>query len=280
MAVTKRIVLRAETLGYCMGVKRAVEMVYEALESETPDPVQTFGPIIHNKPVLEDLERKGLSVLQEPEEALGTVIIRAHGVKPAVKEKLEKGAVVLDATCPRVLKSQSEVSTYSDQGYTVIIVGDRNHGEVKGLEGFGTEVRVVESEEEAKTVLLGKKNMVIAQTTYERNLYSRICSVIRERDGDAEIVDSICPATERRQQALKNLVGQVDALLIVGGKNSANTKSLYQAAADMHDHVWHIEDQNEIPDEVYSFQRIGLSAGASTPEWVVDNVEEVLITRE
>lgn len=276
----RRIVVRAETLGYCMGVRRAVDMVYSALDGDTPKPIHTFGPIIHNKPVIRDLEEKGLSVIHNPRESSGTVIIRAHGVGPGVREELEKNAVVIDATCSRVLSSQKKVASFSDKGYTVIIVGDRQHGEVIGLEGYGKKTVVVESEKEAEKVPLGSRNVIIAQTTWERDLYRKICGIIEKRDPGVKIIDSICPATESRQNAMRNLKDQVEALLIVGGKNSANTKSLFHAAVTMFENVWHIEDHEEIPEEVFRFQRIGLSAGASTPDWVIDRVEEELINRE
>ena len=259
-----------------MGVRRAVDIVYKAIESDTAVPIHTFGPIIHNNSVINDLEEKGVKVLNTPEKGRGTVIIRAHGIQPGLKRELENRAVVLDATCPRVLSSQKTVFSFSRQGYLVILVGDKHHGEVQGLEGFADSHIVIGTTEEAEIIPLSEKNMVIAQTTFDEKLYDRICTILKRRCPKVKVVDSICPATVSRQSALRDLCREVDALLVIGGKNSGNTKRLYQTAVELCAHVWHIEDEHDLPSEIFLYRRIGISAGASTPDWVIKEIEECL----
>lgn len=270
------IIKKARVLGYCMGVRKAVDIVYSAVREGAQKPIYTFGPIIHNRVVIEDLKGKGVKVLEDSSLASGTVIIRAHGVRPNVKKSLEEKAIVIDATCPRVVSSQQIVSEHSSEGYHIIIVGDKNHGEVKGLEGFGENCRVIESEKEAKELIPEDKTLVIAQTTFYSPLYERIAAILKEKNPGIKKVESICPMTRSRQEALKELSREVDAILVIGGKNSANTKRLFQTAQELCKNCWHIEDHTNIPEEIFSFSKIGISAGASTPDWVIDAVEDAL----
>ena len=272
-----RNLVRAETLGFCMGVQRAVEIVYNALSSDTPKPIYTFGPIIHNPSIIADLETRNVTVLEDPEKASGTVIIRAHGVKPGVKRILEeKAKVLIDATCPRVVSSLRKVATYAEQGYHIIIAGDKNHGEVQALEGYAESCTVINTIEEALSLETAEKTLIISQTTFDRNTYGQIYSILKEKYPGIKTVESICPATEKRQTALKELADKVEAILVVGGKNSANTRRLFQTAETCCSHSWHIEDAGDIPEDVYRFDPIGITAGASTPDWVIDEVEEKL----
>ncbi len=272
-----RNLVRAETLGFCMGVRRAVEIVYDALSPDTPKPIYTFGPIIHNPSIIADLETRKVTVLEDPEKASGTVIIRAHGVTPEVKRVLkEKAKVLIDATCPRVVSSLGKVATYAEQGYHIIIAGDKNHGEVQALEGYAGTYKVINTIEEARSIEAAGKTLIISQTTFDRNTYDQIYSILKKKYPGIIMIDSICPATERRQAALQALADKVEAILVVGGKNSANTRRLFQTAQTYCRYSWHIEDVRDIPEDVYRFDPIGITAGASTPDWVIDEVERKL----
>lgn len=271
-----------------MGVRRAMEKAVETVEISGAAPVHTFGPLIHNRICVEDLERRGITAVRSPGEVEpgSVVIVRAHGIPPAQRRAIEaRGAAIVDATCPRVIRSQNTVKEHSDRGAHIVIIGDRNHGEITGLAGFAASYDIVQSEEEARQVLADWDRAgaefpnglaVIGQTTLKQDEYDRISGVIRSRYPEAAVVHSICPATSRRQESLLEM--QVDAFVIIGGKDSANTTRLARTAAGTGKPVWHIEEASELPSEIASFDVIGISAGASTPDRTIDEVEERIRT--
>jgi 4-hydroxy-3-methylbut-2-enyl diphosphate reductase len=269
------IVKRSRVLGFCMGVRRAMRIVEDLMASEKSGPVCTIGPLIHNQQVLAELESKGVHRIDDPLDAVsGTVVIRAHGLPPSERGVLEgRGLKIIDATCPRVITSQRTVAEYSEKGYQVVIIGDRDHGEVKGLAGFASACAVVQSRAEAERFSFSGKTVVIAQTTLRPEDYADICSIIKVKDPDVEIVMSICSATRERQESLFELLKDVDALVVVGGKNSANTVRLFEIAKNSGKPSWHIEVPEELPEEIWNYRSIGLTAGASTPDWLIDAVE-------
>ena len=270
-------VIFAESMGYCMGVKKAMQMTYNVIEKEKEKRIFTFGPLIHNRSVLEDLASRGVNILEDPEKAEGVVIIRAHGVSPEIKKKLEEKAdIVIDATCPRVLASQKKVKEASKKGIHIIIAGDRNHGEVKGLAGYAESYDIIENALQAEKLDLKTPAMLISQTTFSENEYNLICSALKRNYPDIEIAGSICPATEKRQKALADMALNVDAVIVIGGKTSANTKRLYQSAVKLGKKAWHIENSDEIPDEIRNFNKVGITAGASTPDWIIKEVADKL----
>lgn len=268
---------KAENMGFCMGVRRAMQIVHDIIDSKPECPVYTFGPLIHNRLVLDDLKRKGVSVLEKPEKGSGIVIIRAHGVQPEVKEILEKKCKKLvDATCPRVLHSQKKVYEASGEGRHVVIAGDRDHGEVKGIAGYAESVDIVQTADDAEKLSISENTLVISQTTFSEKDYEDICSTLSSKVDKIEIIHSICPATEKRQNALIKLLDEVEAVIVIGGKNSANTRRLYHTALNANKNSWHIEEAGEIPPEIGNFSVIGLTAGASTPDWIIKEVEDKL----
>ena len=267
-------VIKAESMGFCMGVRRAMQIVHDVIDSKPGCPVYTFGPLIHNRLVLEDLEKHGVRVLENPEEAEGIVIIRAHGVQPGVKEILEKKCErLVDATCPRVLHSQQKVHEASMKGFHVVLAGDRDHGEVKGIAGYASSVDIVQSAEDASGLTIPDNTLVISQTTFSEKEYDKICSILKKKAECVQILKSICPATEKRQEALSRLLKQVEAVIVIGGKNSANTRRLYKTALSSNENSWHIEKADEIPDKIREFSVVGITAGASTPDWIIKEVE-------
>lgn len=271
-------VIEAEHMGFCMGVRKAMQIVNSIIENEKNCKIYTFGPLIHNRLVLEELSHKGVMSIDDPDDASGGIaIIRAHGVHPEVRKKLEeKTARVVDATCPRVLESQKKAGNASAKGYTVVIAGDKNHGEVQGIAGHAQRSAIISSTEEASALEVQMPALLLSQTTFSREEYGSICSILKKRYPEIEILKSICPATEKRQKALENLAGRVEAVVVVGGKNSANTVGLYKTALMLVKNAWHIENSDEIPDEIRKFSVVGITAGASTPDWIIKEVADKL----
>jgi 4-hydroxy-3-methylbut-2-en-1-yl diphosphate reductase len=285
-------ILRAGVLGMCMGVRRAEELALKAADEgkRADKPVFTYGPLIHNPQAVADLAQAGVSVL-DPEAfdegllddvAAGSiVVIRAHGAPPAAFARLAKlGAKVIDATCPRVLKSQRKAKELHDHGYSIAIAGDRTHGEVAGILGQAPGAEVVENAIEAEILAAkwaGRPVALIAQTTIKKSEYDAILERFKFSCPRFLAVETLCPATSDRQEALAELAGLVDAVVVVGGKNSANTQRLFMAAKESGKPAWHIETAAELSDGIFAFGRIGLTAGASTPDSMVDEVERFLL---
>lgn len=267
-----------------MGVRRAVETAEQAVcKNSGGKKIYTLGPLIHNPVVLKELEKKGLSVLNEDnlKEAQDSsiVIIRAHGTKPCVLSDLEKNNhTVLDATCPKVHLSQKRAAEWKAKGFTVIIAGDRNHGEVVSISAYaGGNALVIENSSEAEALAIPQKAVLIAQTTFSPIEFEKIKAILKEKNPDIQIFNSICSATMERQNALDQLKGKVDGILIIGGKSSANTRRLYERALAICKKASLIENAEEIPEEFFKMQKVGLTAGASTPDNIIEEVEELLL---
>jgi 4-hydroxy-3-methylbut-2-en-1-yl diphosphate reductase len=280
------IVRRAAVMGRCMGVKRAVDMALAAAAREESGGVFTLGPLIHNPQAVADLEKAGVRAISEGEvdgRVSGrAVVLRAHGVPPAQRDRLlALGARIIDATCPRVLASQRKAASYAARGWTVVIAGDKGHGEVAGIAGHAPGALVVGGPEEARAALppdpRGRPLALIAQTTIKKEEYEAIRAALAEGHPLLEVVDSICPCTEDRLAALAALAAEVDAILIVGGRNSANTARLLSTATALGKPAWLVETAAEIPQATFGFARVGISAGASTPERLINEVEERLM---
>jgi 4-hydroxy-3-methylbut-2-enyl diphosphate reductase len=262
-----------------MGVKAAVHQVMEVSKDESsPRPIKTYGPLIHNRLMMEELKRRDVGVAEKPEDVEGgTVIIRAHGVPRRVYRELERRTErLVDGTCPRVLHSMRLVQRHDGKGGHVILVGDRNHGEVKAVSSYAEHIHVIEGVDDVPEVPVFDTTLVLAQTTIAAGEYERVCEALKRRNSRIEIVNNICPATKERQEALRRISDTSDAVVVVGGKNSSNTKRLYQLARNLGKPAWHIEEAGEIPDEIEAYDRIAVTAGASTPEWVIEEVETAL----
>ena len=285
-------VKRAKVLGYCMGVRKAVEAVYRALNDYPDKTVYTYGPLIHNPVTMRFLEEKGVHIVNPDEELKpqitpqSPIIIRAHGIAPQKRQELvDCGAIIIDATCPRVIASQFRAAQYSRKGYTVILAGDKNHGELIGIKGYALSVpngrcATVQTAVEAKALQYdGAPTVLIAQTTIKREEYHAIAEILRKKIPDLTVLETICPATDERQEALLELVKEVDAILVIGGSNSANTRRLLQTALDSGKPAWLAESSCDIPQEIYRYRTIGLAAGASTPDSSIDAIEQLLLDK-
>ncbi len=273
-------VIVAKTAGFCFGVRRAVEQVYEQID-HGKRPVYTLGPIIHNEEVVRDLEEKGVTVL-ENEDALekvleGTVIIRSHGVGKAVYEKAKKqGLCMVDATCPFVKKIHRIVEERSREGYRVIIAGDETHPEVEGIRGWGDEkTLVVKNEKDIENLpdLTGEKLCIVSQTTFNYNKFKELVEKFSEKGYDIFVLNTICNATQERQVEAERIASQVDAMIVIGGKNSSNTRKLYEICRNECKNTYYIQTLGDFdPESVSSVRSVGITAGASTPKNIIEEV--------
>ena len=268
-------ILIAKTAGFCMGVRRAVEMVLEAPEKHEA-PICTFGPLIHNPQVLSLLKEKGISVCDRiPSAGHGTVLIRAHGVPPQAKEQLGvAGFNVIDATCPRVIRVQTIIRKQTAKGFAAIIIGDGDHPEVIGLKGYaGEKGHVAATIEELQQLPEFEQAIIVAQTTQNSGLYAEIKAWAAVHRPHYKIYDTICDSTEKRQAEVQCLATQADAVVVVGGKESGNTQRLYEVAKASGKPSFHVETEEELDlDALAHFQQIGVTAGASTPNWQIKKV--------
>ncbi len=267
----------------CMGVRRSLDLCNQ-LTQECDTPIYTVGPVIHNPAVVDGLANQGVhvatieSLIETPREEDTCVIIRAHGITPEQHTSLKSaGYRVFDGTCPYVLRSQKKILTYKDSHY-VVIVGDRNHPEVVGLVGCFHQGCVVSSYDEWSALIASYTRplpiLLIAQTTCDPALYDTIVAESKSIES-ITVVSSICEATRIRQEALKDLCKQVSAVLIVGGKKSANTKKLVSLAKQCGVQAYHIEGVEDIPSNIYDNRKVGIALGASTPR---DQLDEIIAT--
>ena len=258
-----------------MGVRRAVELALDA-PGKHAEPIYTYGPLIHNPQVLGLFAEKGISVLKSiPERGHGTVLVRAHGVPPADKKRLgDAGFQVVDATCPRVIRVQTIIRVHARKGFATIIIGDRDHPEVVGLVGYAGDVGyVVSSMAELDALPPFEKAIIVAQTTQNLRFYDQVKAWAAEKFPHYKTFDTICDSTEKRQAEVKRLAGRVDAVVVVGGKESGNTKRLAEIAAETGKPAFHIETEAELEGcRLDGVGQIGITAGASTPNWIIKRV--------
>jgi (E)-4-hydroxy-3-methyl-but-2-enyl pyrophosphate reductase len=272
-------VILARTAGFCMGVKRAMELVLRAL-NQKPDKIYTYGPLIHNPQVLELLAERGIGVLKKgPPDPGCLVVIRAHGIPPQEKAQLQvEGCQIIDATCPRVAKVQAIIRRWAKQGYATIIVGDEDHPEVLGLRGY-TEGRghvVVTSEDVARLPEL-ERVIVVAQTTQSEDVFNDRVAEIKARVAEVQVYNTICDATASRQAEIQRLAGEVEAVVVVGGRSSGNTQRLVEIARSTGIPTYHVETELELDmEKMRRYETVGVTAGASTPHWLIGNVVSML----
>ena len=269
----------AKTAGFCMGVRRAVDIVLEIAQHETSRRIYTYGPLIHNPQTIELLKSRGITPVKNIEEISNrqnaVLIIRAHGIAPAERKKIKaSGIKIIDATCPKVGYVQAIIKKHTALNYTVIIVGDKEHPEVDGLLGYtngrGITVAAVNEVENLPAL---EKVCVVAQTTQGLDNYNKIVEKIIERFPCTIVFNTICSSTEQRQAEIMTMAEEMDAIFIVGGKNSANTRRLTDLAQKQRIPAFHIETADELDGiNIESYSRIGVSAGASTPNWIIDRV--------
>ena len=272
-------VILAESAGFCFGVKRAVDTVYE--QTESGKEIYTYGPIIHNEEVVKDLEKRGVKVLENDRELEqleeGTVIIRSHGVAKEINRRIEeKGLECIDATCPFVKRIHKVVEKESQAGKQIVIIGNPGHPEVEGIMGWSeTPAIVIESEEEAQkfTCPEGKEICLVSQTTFNYNKFQELVEIIQEKGYNVSVVNTICNATEERQTEAKRIASQVDAMIVIGGTHSSNTRKLYEICRKECERTYFIQTLDDLQlDFPNSVLRVGITAGASTPNNIIEEV--------
>ncbi len=265
----------AKTAGFCMGVRRAVEMALDA-PAKYPKPIYTYGPLIHNPQVLALFAEKGVTVLNEiPDKGSGTVLVRAHGIPPGTRERLKQaGFKVINATCPRVVKVQSIIKSHARKGYAVIIVGDEDHPEVVGLQGYaGEKGQVLPSLEALAAAPAYEQAIIVAQTTQNLREYNQIKNWAAQHRPHYKIYHTICDSTEKRQAEVRSIASEADAVVVVGGKESGNTQRLAAIVNAVGKKAYHIETEDELDmDKLSRMQNVAITAGASTPSWVIKRV--------
>ena len=271
----------AESAGFCFGVKRAIEMAYAEIEKNNGEPLYSYGPLIHNKEVTNDLDAKGLHIIESLEGIdQGTVVIRSHGVGKFLYDVLEeKGMKMVDGTCPFVKKIHNIVNEAWNDGKTVIIAGDGKHPEVMGINGWcGNEAIILESPEEAKAIELDtdKKYAVVVQTTFRQSKFDDMIEILKEKGLNLYISQTICSATERRQKEAMEVSQNVDKMIVIGDKKSSNTQKLVEICKKNCENTVHIETICDLVLKNFECgDRIGITAGASTPPAII---KEVVVT--
>ena len=272
----------AEHAGFCFGVRRAVDKVYELIESQEK-PIYTLGPIIHNESVVGDLEAKGVKVIENIEQLHsvrdGVVVIRSHGVGRAVYELMESlGLSYVDVTCPNVLKIHKIVERESKAGKNIVIIGNAKHPEVEGICGWSVSKPVViETVEEAEEyqAMNGNPVCIVSQTTFNYNKFKDLVEILEKKRYDNNVLNTICNATEDRQRETKQIAKEVDTMLVIGGKHSSNTQKLYEISKCECGNTYYIQTPVDLDSEMFqSSSCVGITAGASTPNKIIEEVQK------
>ena len=281
-------ILVAEKTGFCFGVQRAYNLALSATEVKG-GPLYSLGPLIHNPQVVGFLEGKGLRVISGPNELSegDRVVVRSHGVSPKIFEQLkERGAQIIDATCPFVKKAQEKLTQLEKEGYQVVLLGDHAHAEVQTLLGYAkSKVKVINGPSDLTSLHVGKRVGLVSQTTQRKIVLQEVADLLISEVDELRIFNTICDFTAKRLEVALQMAKEVDLLLVVGGRNSANTCRLTEACHEILPDTYHIEDPSEIHLAwVKNKSQIGVTAGASTPEWVISEVlgriQEVVFERE
>ena len=274
-------VIKAKTAGFCFGVKRAVDTVYEQVDT-CSGPIYTYGPIIHNEEVVKDMESKGVVVLRTEEElddlSGGTVIIRSHGVEKRIYDKLEaKGIRIVDATCPFVKKIHNIVQKESAAGKYILIIGSPDHPEVIGIRGWsGEHAAVIQNADDIENIDFSKnrKICVVSQTTFNYNKFKDLVEIIKKKSYDISVLNTICNATKERQTEAQSIAESVDAMIVIGDKHSSNTQKLFEICRKACNNTYYIQTLDDLDlNQLGSVETVGITAGASTPNNIIEEVQ-------
>ena len=277
----------AKTAGFCFGVKRAVDKVYELIENGA-SPIYTLGPIIHNEEVVSDFEKKGVTVISEediPKLREGTVVIRSHGVGRRIYDMLKTAGIsFVDVTCPFVLKIHRIVERESRAGKQIIIFGDPSHPEVKGICGWCEgSCTVLRNREDAENFVPdpGRIPCIVSQTTFNYNKFKELVEILCKKRYDNNvlnidnILNTICNATEERQKEAQSIAGEVDTMLVIGGRHSSNTQKLFEICKEECENTYYIQTPVDLDSEMFHHSSyVGITAGASTPKKIIEEVQE------
>ena len=273
----------AKTAGFCFGVKRAVDTVYKQIEKHQSEKIFTYGPIIHNEEVIKDLRSHGVEVLNDEEELktadADVVVIRSHGVAKYIYDILEeRGITCVDATCPFVKKIHKIVAEKSAEGSYIVIVGNGEHPEVQGIRGWaGEQVTVVQTPEDAERFELPDKDQkvcIVAQTTFNYNKFKELVEIISKKRYDIVVLNTICNATKERQTEARQIAARVDAMVVIGDKRSSNTQKLFEICKEECLNTYYIQTLDDLDiNQLRSVETVGITAGASTPNKIIEEVQ-------
>ena len=272
----------AKTAGFCFGVKRAVDTVYEQVKLREDERIYTYGPIIHNDEVVKDMKQHGVDVIHTEEElkalTSGVVIIRSHGVPKHIHTILEeRGITCVDATCPFVKKIHKIVEEQSEAGKHIVIIGDAKHPEVQGIQGWSkNEVTIIKTEEEAEAFVApeGKDVCIVSQTTFNYNKFKYLVEIIQKKVYNVSVLNTICNATKERQVEALSIAKEVDAMIVIGDKNSSNTQKLFEICDKACSNTYYIQTLGDLDmNQLSSVQTVGITAGASTPKNIIEEVQ-------
>ena len=273
----------AKTAGFCFGVKRAVDTVYQQIEQYRGEKIFTYGPIIHNEEVIKDLRSHGVEVLNDEEELktadADVVVIRSHGVAKYIYHIMEeRGITCVDATCPFVKKIHKIVAEKSAEGSYIVIVGNGEHPEVQGIRGWaGEQVTVVQTPEDAERFELPDKDQkvcIVAQTTFNYNKFKELVEIISKKRYDIVVLNTICNATKERQTEARQIAARVDAMVVIGDKRSSNTQKLFEICKEECLNTYYIQTLDDLDiNQLRSVESVGITAGASTPNKIIEEVQ-------
>ncbi len=273
----------AKTAGFCFGVKRAVDTVYQQIEQYRGEKIFTYGPIIHNEEVIKDLRSHGVEVLNDEEELktadADVVVIRSHGVAKYIYDILEeRGITCVDATCPFVKKIHKIVAEKSTEGSYIIIIGNGEHPEVQGIRGWaGEQVTVVQTPEDAERFELPDKDQkvcIVAQTTFNYNKFKELVEIISKKRYDIVVLNTICNATKERQTEARQIAARVDAMVVIGDERSSNTQKLFEICKEECLNTYYIQTLDDLDiNQLRSVESVGITAGASTPNKIIEEVQ-------
>ena len=278
-------VIVAEHAGFCFGVTKAVEKVYDQIGKK--DNIYTYGPIIHNETVVSDLEKKGVKVIKDDEDleniTNGTIIIRSHGIKKETYEKIEKKNIeYIDATCPFVKRIHKIVDEESSKGKTIIVVGSADHPEVEGIVSYANgPVYVIESPQEAEEFQInqGTELCIVSQTTFNYNKFKETVEIFKAKGYNINIVNTICNATEERQTEAESIASRVDVMIVIGGAHSSNSRKLYEICSQKCAQTYFIQTLDDLHLDISkSVKLVGITAGASTPKNIIEEVQNYVRT--
>ena len=274
----------AKEIGFCFGVKRALKMVEDNI-SELKKPVRMYGSLVHNEEVVKKLEREGIKVVSDIKGIReGTLIITAHGVSPAVKNRLlkKRELSLLDTTCPLVVRAQKAAASLTREGRKVLILGDSNHQEVLGIKGAAGKKAIIFSSKEELLRIKPEKDRkygLVAQTTQSFEKFKEIEEIVKIKFPQVRVVNTICPTTFERQKEIRKLAKETDAVLVIGSTTSANTKRLYQISIEINHRTFFVRTAGDLKRKWFEgIESVGIGAGASTPDWIIDEVVEKLKT--
>ena len=275
-------VIRAKSAGFCFGVKRAVDTVYEQVEKQMGKQIYTYGPIIHNEEVVKDMEAHGVKVLHSEEELKGLeeglVIIRSHGVPKRICDLMdEKGIEYVDATCPFVKRIHKIVAEESKKGSRIIIIGNPDHPEVEGIRGWAGENVTVMTAEDAQHFRppdTARRICVVSQTTFNYNKFKDLVEIITKKEYDIIVLNTICNATKERQEEARQIAERVDAMIVIGDKRSSNTQKLFEICGKACLNTYYIQTLDDFDmNQLRSVETVGITAGASTPNNIIEEVQ-------